>query len=48
MTIDNLTVGLAMFYPEPPKTKSLRDYIENTAMVSDSFPVYWYSEVKTG
>lgn len=47
MSIDNKTVGLAMLYPEPPKTKDLKEYIEKCAMDNYSFPVYWYSEVKT-
>ncbi len=47
MLIDNRTVGLAMLYPEPPKTKGLREFIETCAMDNYSFPVYWYSEIKT-
>ena len=47
MTIDNKDVGLGVIYPEPPKTKGLREFVEETAMAKYSFPVYWYSEVKT-
>lgn len=46
MTIDNMTVGLAMLYPEPPKKEGLRDFIEECAMEQYSFPVYWYSELR--
>jgi len=47
LTIDNNNVGLAMLYPKPPITKGLREHIEKHAMDKYSFPVYWYSEVKT-
>ena len=47
MEIDNKTVGLAMLYPEPPKKKGLREFIEKCAMDDYAFPVYWYSEIKT-
>ncbi len=47
MEVDDKTVGLAMLYPEPPKKEGLREFIEKCAMEEYSFPVYWYSEVKT-
>lgn len=47
LEIDDKTVGLAVIYPEPPKTKGLREFIENCAMEQYCFPVYWYSELKT-
>ena len=47
MTIDKYDVGLALLYPEPPKTEGLKEFIEKYAMEKYSFPVYWYSEVKT-
>ncbi len=47
LQVDDKTVGLAMIYPEPPKKEGLRDQIEVWAMDLYSFPVYWYSEIKT-
>ena len=34
-------------FPQPPKKKGLREFIEKCAMDNYSFPVYWYSETKT-
>jgi hypothetical protein len=47
MTINKYNVGLALLYPEPPKKEGLKEFIEKCAMDTYSFPVYWYSEVKT-
>lgn len=40
-------VGLAVVYPGPPLKEGLREYIEEHEMSRYSFPVYWYSEIKT-
>ena len=47
VNVDNKNVGLGVIYPVPPKTEGLKEFIENIAMDMYSFPVYWYSEVKT-
>ncbi len=48
MKIDGKDVCLAIVYPEPPKKDGLKELIENSAIEQYSFPVYWYSEIKTG
>ncbi len=47
INVNNYDVGLAVIYPEPPLKEGLREYIEEQAMIRYSFPVYWYSEIKT-
>ena len=42
---NNFTVGLGIIYPNPPKTKGLKEHIEHMAMELFSFPVYWYTEI---
>jgi len=45
--IDNLNVCHGIIYPEPPLKKGLKGYIEKCAMDNYSFPVYWYTEIKS-
>jgi len=47
ITVDNRTVGLAIIYPAPPKSKEFQEFIETCALEEYSIPVYWYTEVMT-
>lgn len=47
MKVDKKDVCHAVIYPAPPIREGLRDYIEKCAMDMYSFPVYWYSEIKS-
>lgn len=47
LEIDNKDVCLAVIYPEPPVKEGLKEYIEKHAMKNYSFPVHWYTEIKS-
>lgn len=47
MEVDNKDVCHGIIYPAPPKSKELREFIEECAMEMYCFPVYWYSEIKS-
>ena len=45
--IDKMDVCLGIIYPEPPRNKGLREFIEKHLEENYLVPAYWYSEIKT-
>lgn len=46
LDVDKLQVCPGIIYPKPPKSPSLRQFIE-TCLEEYGAPAYWYSEIKT-
>jgi len=47
MEVDNKDVCHGIIYPNPPHSKGLRNYIDESATELYGFPAYWYSEIKS-
>ena len=47
MEVDKKDVCHGIIYPKPPNIKGFREYIETNAIELYSFPVYWYSEIRS-
>jgi len=47
LEIDDKSVCHAVIYPAPPLKEDLRELIEKRAIENYSFPVYWYTEIKS-
>lgn len=47
LEIDNLDVCLGIIYPEPPKTKGLREFIEKYLEDNYGVPAYWFNEIRS-
>jgi len=47
LEIDKMDVCLGIIYPEPPRKKGLREFVEKRLEESYCIPAYWFSEIKS-
>lgn len=47
MQVDKKSVCHGIIYPRPPRSKKLRNWIEEIAMENYAFPVYWFNEIRS-